>query len=391
MTVVNSVSGGPAGMLVVIETVRPTGASRSVILGPYPHGRATHVASMAFCRAGCEVNGVMLTGPGSAAEAMRGHLTISRVRVDDAPLPYFARIGWRGVDSWINGGGSVTTTQVSGSTLGVDLDSYGRQVVAELAPRDVPSVIPVLMGLNAHPDVIARHAGELTVATSLGVNAHVRAVETTESAPLLGPAAMLVDYTMYTRTNQIADASTRVSILARSDTPTSILRQLAAHGIKQRVTLQQVRHTLDQDGYALALNLYLVVTVIVVLLAFAGLAVNMAVQLPARRRDAASLRVVGLTRRSIVAAVASEFTAVLGTAAIAGILAGALSQYVVVRTVTLGYADAITRPRVLPSLDLTALAGLLAIALALLLCVAILLGSLTIRGARTATLRETAA
>jgi predicted lysophospholipase L1 biosynthesis ABC-type transport system permease subunit len=169
-----------------------------------------------------------------------------------------------------------------------------------------------------------------------------------------------------------------------------VLTQLAAHGITQRTTLQQVRHGLDQDAYALAIKLYLVVTVIVMLLAFAGLAVNMAIQIPARRRDAASLRVVGLSRRSIVAAVASEFTVVLGTAAIAGILAGALSQYVVVRTVTLGYADSLLTPRVLPSLDLAAVGALVALTIAALLCVSILLGGITIRGARTETLRETA-
>ena len=127
-----------------------------------------------------------------------------------------------------------------------------------------------------------------------------------------------------------------------------------------------------------------------IVLALVGLAVNMAVQIPARRRDAASLRVVGLRRRSIVTAVSSELTAVLGTAAVAGILAGALAQYVVVRTVTLAYADDDQTPRVLPSLDLPELAGLLAVACLVLLCVAVVLGALTIRGARTATLRETA-
>ena len=67
-----------------------------------------------------------------------------------------------------------------------------------------------------------------------------------------------------------------------------------------------------------------------IVLAIVGLAVNMAVQITARRRDAASLRVVGLP---------------------------------------LGYADDDQTPRVLPSLDLPELAGLLAVACAVLLCV----------------------
>jgi putative ABC transport system permease protein len=390
MTVGNRVSGDHGKILVSIDILTPSGRASHIFIGPIPHGQVTGSASM-VCEAGCEVTGLTVSGPATDGETMQGSFTISHVRVDGAPLPYVARVGWRAVTSrtFVYGAPSVTSTSVSGSTLTVQLDSHGRQVVAMLTPRDVPAVLPVLMGRTAQPHVVAKHGNDLTVATSVGVNAHVRPVGTTESMPLLGPSAMLVDYSMYTRANEIIDADTNVSILARSDTPPNVLTQLAAHGITQRTTLQQVRHTLDQDPYALALNLYLVVTVIVILLAFAGLAVNMAIQIPARRRDAASLRVVGLSRRSIVTAVASEFTVILGTAAVAGILAGALSQYVVVRTVTLGYADSILTPRVLPSLDLAAVGALVAVASTVLFGLSILLGSLTIRGSRTATLRET--
>jgi predicted lysophospholipase L1 biosynthesis ABC-type transport system permease subunit len=61
----------------------------------------------------------------------------------------------------------------------------------------------------------------------------------------------------------------------------------------------------------------------VILLALAGLAANLAVQLPARRRDAASLRVVGVKRRSVMIGVVAEFVVVLGAAALAGVAAGA--------------------------------------------------------------------
>jgi putative ABC transport system permease protein len=389
MTVGNRVSGQHAKILVGIDIVAPSGQASHIYLGPYPHGQTTASASMP-CQSRCEVTGLTVSAPTTNGAAMHGTLTISQVQVDGAQMPYVTRIGWRGVadPTFVYGAPSVDSTHFAGSTLTVQVDSHGRPVVAMLTPRDVPPVLPVLMGRTAQPHVVASHGDNLTVATSVGVNVHVRSVGTTESMPILGPAAMLVDDTMYTRANQIFDSDTQVSILARSDTPHNILKELAAHGITQRTTLKQVRHTLDQDPYALALNLYLVVTGIVILLAFAGLAANMAIQIPARRRDAASLRVVGLRRRSIVTSVASEFTVVLGAAAVAGILAGALSQYVVVRTVTLGYADSILTPRVLPSLNLTAVAALLAGALAVLLCLAVLLGGLTIRGARTATLRE---
>lgn len=387
----NDVSGDHNKVLLIVEIVTPAGRSTSIILGPYPQGQATRSAPMTFCGAGCQVTGITISGPGINTAAMHGTLTIDDVRVDGAPLPYFTRVGWRAHRASANGATSVTGTRVTGSSLRVELDSRGKKVVAVLAPRDVPAVLPVLVGRTATPEVADLQGNALTLATSEGVKARVRPVSATESAPFLGPAAMVVDYTTYTRANSVNDDLTNVQILARSDTPQGVLDQLAAHGVGQPVTLQEVRQALDHDPYALALNLYLVVTVTVLLLALASLAVTMAVQIPARRRDAASLRVVGLPRRSIVSAVAAELTAVLGTAAIAGILAGALAQYVVVRTITLGYQESAFTPRLLPSLDLPTVAALLAVAFVVLTSLAVVLGGLTIRGARTATLRESAA
>jgi putative ABC transport system permease protein len=201
---------------------------------------------------------------------------------------------------------------------------------------------------------------------------------------------MLIDYTMLTRDVSITNSLTFVRILARADTPSSVLAALASRGINEPQTLGSARGLLDQDAFALALNLYLVVAVIVVLLALAGLGANLAVQMPARRRDAASLRVVGLRRRSLIAAVIAEFLVVLGAAALAGIGAGSLAQYVVVRTVTLGYADTEHTPRLLASINLASLVGLLAVVALVLFAVAVSVATLTVRGARTASLRETA-
>ena len=60
--------------------------------------------------------------------------------------------------------------------------------------------------------------------------------------------------------------------------------------------------------------------------------------------DAAALRVVGVPRSAVMVAVVRELAVVLGSAALAGILAGSLAQWVVLRTITLGYADDSTTP-----------------------------------------------
>src|SRR4029079_7827141 len=160
-----------------------------------------------------------------------------------------------------------------------------------------------------------------------------------ESLPFRGPSGTLIDYTAFIRNASQSNSDTLVYIWARADTPQRILGALTDHGLSNPTSEVDTKHVLDQDAFALALRLYVVVTALVILLALAGLAATLAVQLPARRRDAASLRVVGVKRRSVMIGVVAEFVVVLGAAVIAGVAAGGVAQYVVVRTVTLGFVD----------------------------------------------------
>jgi uncharacterized membrane protein len=88
--------------------------------------------------------------------------------------------------------------------------------------------------------------------------------------------------------------------------------------------------------------------------------------------------------------VVAEFLLVLGVAALAGIAAGALAQYVVVRTVTLGFADSEITPRVLPSFHVVTGFELGLVVMLVLLVLATAFATLTVRGARTSSLRENA-
>ena len=161
-------------------------------------------------------------------------------------------------------------------------------------------------------------------------------------------------------------------------------------GLSVSTRLADVKRTLDQGAYALALRLYGVVALLVLLMALAGLFVSTAVQMPARRRDAASLRVVGVPRRWVMSAVVRELAVVLGGTAIAGLAAGTLAQYVVLRTVTLGVVESITTPALVAAVDWGRLALLTGAAALLFGTVALVSAALTVRGARGSTLRESA-
>ena len=105
-------------------------------------------------------------------------------------------------------------------------------------------------------------------------------------------------------------------------------------------------------------------------MALAGLFVSAAVQLPARRRDAAALRVVGgVPRSSVMVAVVRELAIVLGSAE------GALRE---------------TDTRALAAISPVRLVVLALLAAAVFGGVALFNASMTVRGARGSTLRESA-
>jgi predicted lysophospholipase L1 biosynthesis ABC-type transport system permease subunit len=155
-------------------------------------------------------------------------------------------------------------------------------------------------------------------------------------------------------------------------------------------TRASVQRVLDNGAYALALRLYAVAAALVLVMALAGLLVSTAVQLPERRRDAASLRVVGVPRRTVLGAVANELLVVLGAAAVAGVAAGALAEYVVLRTVTLGTVDDTHTPALVASVEWPWLLLVAGGTVGALVVVAVASGALAVRGARGSTLRESA-
>ncbi|MGI8702041.1 MAG: FtsX-like permease family protein [Nocardioidaceae bacterium] len=391
MTVDNRLSGDFARLGIELTMTDDNGDPASVVLGPMKQGVSTVTARLAGCASACQLLQMSFGGPAGLTGAMNGSATITSMLMDARPVPGFLDQPWRVADPLLTTPSGVAgQPDVSDRRLTVRFGARSADSFAAVTPTDVPLVRPVVLGRMAPLGEGGSGEDTLRLPASDYRTIALRPALRTESMPVLGPVGILIDYTMLTRDVTISGPSTDVSILARSDAPESVVAALADHGISQAVQVSTTRAVLDSDAFALALNLYLVVTVIVILLALAGLGASLAVQMPSRRRDAASLRVVGLRRRSILAAVIAEFVVVLGAAALAGVGAGSLAQYVVVRTVTLGYADTQHTPRLLASLDLVSLLELLLVVTVALFVVSATVAGLTVRGARTASLRENA-
>lgn len=342
-----------------------------------------------FCTQACLVKSLLIGGPATTAARMKGSVEITEFTADGNPVPRAVDPGaWRPIVSFAADDPQVATID-RGSSLVVDLDTSGESNIGGITPTDVPPMRPVVVGRSAGIETGGTNGKTKVIASGSLNDLPVRVVAESESMPFLGPSGLLIDYTMLTRDQPVFGATTQSYVLARGDTPSAVVAALRDRGIFDKTELVETKAVLDQDAYALSLNLYLVAALAAIALALAGLAVHLAVQMPDRRRDAASLRVVGVRRRLILRAVFAEICVVLGVAGLAGVAAGSAAQYLVVRTITLGVATDLHTPRVLATLDAQRLAILVACVLALLVAVATAVATLSVHRARASTLRET--
>ncbi|MDR7253208.1 hypothetical protein J2X46_002193 [Nocardioides sp. BE266] len=359
------------------------GTPLKAYLGPYPKGESTHATKIPFCKDGCPLEGMTLAGGAGTNTRMSGTLRLTDISVDGTP-----------VEGGIDGAGwtptpdpavrtSITDMTDAGGELDLTVDTGDSVGMARLTAGGLTRDRLALSG----PKVQDRAIAKLDEGYGL---IPVDRVGQIEGMPFTGPSGLLVDYSSFITDRPVYNNLMTVHVLARAGTPSSITEALSEAGLSVGTTLAQERHVLDQSAYALALRLYGVVAALVLVMALAGLFVSAAVQLPARRRDAAALRVVGVPRGAVMVAVVRELAVVLGSAALAGILAGSLAQWVVLRTITLGYADDTTTPALVAAISPLRLVVLALLAAAVFGAVALVSASMTVRGARGATLRESA-
>ena len=360
-----------------------------VYLGPLKPGEQTLSSRVVGCREGCTFSGLNVGRRAGLPVLLDDDLTITSIAMDGVEVPGALDAGWVKAPDFAaeDQAGSVTS---DASAIRLVLDSRDNDAVARFSTSGARLSRPVLVGVDAENNLLP---GAVDGGYQVQLSADylpVDPVRTTESVPFLGPEGFLVDYTMLSSDRQLFDTMFSNYVLARGDTPAAMRQALADQGLTVATTRAGEQRSLDQSAYALALRLYLVVAVLVLLMALAGLFVSMAVQLPSRRRDAAALRVVGVPRRTVMGAVAGEFVGVLGAAVLAGIVAGTLAQDVVLRTITLGYVESMATPHLITRVDSGQLAVTVAIAVLLLGLAGWVSSALTVRGARGATLRENA-
>ncbi|HEY6932227.1 MAG TPA: FtsX-like permease family protein [Marmoricola sp.] len=380
-------AAGADRLTLELHLVTPTAQRTSAYVGPFGRGVSTRRVSAPYCHDGCRLEGFALGGAVAAPTRMHGSITLRQISADGRP----ARLD--GAD-WVDAPGgdqqqARVSPRVDGGRLELAVDTGAHEQQVAVGAAGVPERRPVVVGTEALGPL--RRAETRSVpGASVGGDVPVRPVQLSRSVPFLGPSGILIDYTMLFSDRQVYEQLFHSYVLADAATPSRVRDALSARGLSLQTTRASVQRLLDNGAYALALRLYAVAAVLVLVMALAGLLVSTAVQLPERRRDAAALRVVGVPRRTVLGAVATELLVVLVSAALAGVAAGALAEYVVLRTVTLGTVEEITTPALVTSVEWPWLLAVAGGTVGVLLVVAVASGALAVRGARGSTLRESA-
>ncbi|WP_210437659.1 FtsX-like permease family protein [Nocardioides xinjiangensis] len=358
------------------------GDTLNAYVGPFPPG-ASSATERVPCGDGCTVEGLALAGPAGLPTELVGDYVVGPLEVDGAAASEVLTGGaWHLVGEGI--AQAADGLRVAGDGLVVTADGTGKAGLTSGAG----GLRPVVAGREAVDRLGRVAAGAAT--SSVGGPPPSEAVLAAESVPFLGPEGVLIDYAVLTTNRTVYEDEFEVRVLAAADTPGRVSTALAREGLTVERLHGQERERLDGTAYALALRLYLVAALLVLLMAVAGLAVTTAIQLPGRRMDAAALSVVGVRRRSVLLSVAVEQAVVLGAAAVAGLLAGAAAQLIVLGRITLGQVEEASWPRVVARVDPALLSATALLVAVLLGTVALLSAWATVRRARGASLREKA-
>ncbi len=381
------------GVTVWIEALTPDGSSQPVILGGGPaSGPARLTGRLTGCATGCVLNSVQVLSGGSELSA-KGAMTFRSLRLDGKPVDmrFGSASAWRPGRPFADTGSVVQIAGAGSAGLRVTVDTGGTAQPISITPTDVPDQRPVVVGSTSQLTQAPFTGGRGVQVPRLdGVIVPGRPIAVASGLPLVGPRGVMGDLQVFAREGYASGVYPVVHILTTSGTPASLVTALSRNGVDTRtpVLLSSVRARLDGDAYAVSLRVYLAVAVAILLLVLGGGIANIAVQIRSRRVDAAALTVVGVRRRVLWRAAAAEFLGVFGAASLAGLVAGAAAQQLVVRSLRLGDVTTSTPP-VPTSLDLPLLVTSVGAVVIALLLISSAAGALIIRGAHGADLRAT--
>ncbi|WP_250007166.1 hypothetical protein [Actinoplanes sp. M2I2] len=286
-----------------------TGLGDSFVqLGDLRPGTSTYQQRVSGCAEGCRINGFQFMVNGSVV-GVTGGVTIERVgsggpgdtvAVSDAA-------GWR-----MSRYGTLSSAPTG---LRIDVDAPGGLPEgAWVQPVDTPYPLPVAYAGAAPPgDVLTGLDGKAMSVTGAG---------DLPAVPRLGRHASLVDLEYADRLAVDAAPALLPEVWLAATAPADVVDRLTAQGLTVRSDSRsaQVLRQLGEQGPALSLWFHLLAGGLAVLLGAFALVLAAAVDRGRRVEDLSALRVQGLRRPTMSRATLWTYPALVGIAAVAGML-----------------------------------------------------------------------
>ena len=397
-----------------LQYVNDEGEQRNADLGELRNGAAevTLAGSTPQCTRSCTVEKLFLTGESSSVLDADGHLALGEVTVDGSAVDWgLADPGaWRAARPFpVSLVDAPVVLDPADGRLGLDV--YLGQLppgsgpapvmlagVAAITPATTPDVVPAVV-VDGTPTPTVRHSGggtalEYDADVVAGVALNGKEVPTdvvarVRALPLLGTQGMMADLeTSLVEFEPPPGAVLLPELWATDDTPAAVLDAVRDAGVELTPIddLDNRLASLRDDAFSLGLRLFLIVGLATLLLAVYGVFASAVLQSRWRSYEVASLRVVGVSQRSLVRASVLEYVAMLGVAVVLGLASAVVSVRLVLPSISLGPTDEFT-----PAPDYSVQWLLLALVGAVLFVVAagiaLVVSRRTTRLGRPATLR----
>jgi hypothetical protein len=224
----------------------------------------------------------------------------------------------------------------------VSFTGTGSLPVLSLAETSNPPPDQAMLALTTRDVTLHAHMPGVD-----GQTPAVRVVGGVDAVPFLGRSGSLLDLSRVLRGSVGTVAGARPVVVARVDTPASVMTRLRQDGGGSAAGYSSVREAFDATPEARADSLALLVAVGVALVALTHLAAWLAGQMGRRRAEVAGLRAAGLLPRVVRRAYVVEAIALAGIVLVAATVAAAATTTALLRPMRLvgGWAVA-------PALDL---------------------------------------
>ncbi|HEX7745040.1 MAG TPA: FtsX-like permease family protein, partial [Micromonosporaceae bacterium] len=304
--------------------VAVAGRPRAVRLPPIQVGNHTYRADLAGCTDGCRLLGLQVVRAAADVAETSVQLTVTGIR--DGGRSVDVRLG-------ADGGWRVPNQPPVGQSLQVAPTGQDLSITATTSSGDVtvdyadyPAATPVVVaGRQPSPDP---HADQFSF-IGLGFKlSEMRVVDREVALPGVGSPALLFDLNaelrQAERSGPIDPTSLQYEVWTAPGAGPDLPARLTDAGLQviDQTTQAQRQAELGRQAPGLALRLYLLAGVVAALLAAGVLLLNARVGARTRIAELTALRVVGVPRRTLRAALRREYLMVLVAPLVIGTAAG---------------------------------------------------------------------